>query len=156
MILDLVANLGAWAWWVLGFVLLILEIIVPGVFLFWIGLAAIATGLISLLLWGMTIWPWQVQMVVFAALSILSILIGRSWVARSSNESDQPFLNRRSEGLVGRIATVTEAIENGRGRIKIDDTTWSVNGPDMPVGSKVRITAGDGRELTVEAADGSK
>jgi hypothetical protein len=152
MIADLVARLGAWSWWVLGVVLLILEIVVPGVFLFWIGLAAIAVGLVSLLLWGSVIWPWQVQMVVFAALSIASILTGRSFFARGATETDEPLLNRRVESLVGREATLADAIANGRGRIKLDDTTWSVTGPDLPAGTKVRIVASSGRFLTVVKA----
>lgn len=152
MIADLVTSLGAWSWWVLGVVLLILEIVVPGVFLFWIGLAAVATGILSLLLWGSALWPWQVQMVVFAAFSVAAILIGRSFVARGERDTDEPHLNRRAEGLVGRTATLTDAIENGRGRIKLDDTTWSVTGPDLAAGTKVRIVASSGRDLTVETA----
>lgn len=151
MIADLVARLGPWSWWVLGVVLLILEIIVPGVFLFWIGLAAIVTGLASLALWGTAIWAWQVQLVIFALLSFAAILIGRAVLKRGEGESDEPTLNRRAESLVGRIVTVTEAIENGHGRAKVGDTTWSVAGPDLPVGAKVRIVSASGNELRVEA-----
>jgi inner membrane protein len=149
MVLELVSNLGAWSWWVLGVVLLILEIVVPGVFLFWIGLAAIATGLISLFLWGSALWPWEVQLVLFAAFSIASILIGRSVISRAP-ATDQPNLNRRAESLVGRSATLTDAIVNGRGRVKLDDTTWSVNGPDLEAGTKVLIVSSTGRDLTVK------
>jgi len=151
MIADLVARAGPWSWWVLGVVLLILEIVVPGVFLFWIGLAAIATGLLSLLLWGSAIWAWQVQVVTFVVLSFVAVLVGRSVLKRTAQESDEPHLNQRGESLVGRVVTVTEAIENGRGRVKIGDTTWSVSGPDQPVGAKVRIVSASGNELGVQA-----
>lgn len=150
MIADLVARLGLWSWWVLGVVLLILEIVVPGVFLFWIGLAGIVTGLISLALWGTAIWVWQVQVVAFVILSFAAVLIGRSFIKRSEKDSDEPHLNQRAESLVGRVVTVTEAIENGRGRAKVGDTTWSVAGPDAPVGTKVRIISASGNELRVE------
>ena len=150
MIADLVARAGPWSWWVLGVVLLILEIVVPGVFLFWIGLAGIATGLLSLILWGSPIWAWQVQVVTFVVLSFVAVAIGRS-VLKRGETTDEPNLNRRSESLVGRVVTVTEAIENGRGRVKVDDTTWSVSGPDQPAGAKVRIVSASGNELRVEA-----
>ena len=150
MIADLVARAGPWSWWVLGVVLLILEIVVPGVFLFWIGLAGIATGLLSLILWGWAIWAWQVQVVTFVILSFVAVAIGRS-VLKRGETTDEPNLNRRSESLVGRVVTVTEAIENGRGRVKVDDTTWSVSGPDQPAGAKVRIVSASGNELRVEA-----
>jgi inner membrane protein len=149
MIADLVARAGPWSWWVLGVVLLILEIVVPGVFLFWIGLAGIATGLLSLILWGSPIWAWQVQVVTFVILSFVAVAIGRS-VLKRGETTDEPNLNRRSESLVGRVVTVTEAIENGRGRVKVDDTTWSVSGPDQPAGAKVRIVSASGNELRVE------
>ena len=152
MLADLIARLGAWSWWVVGVILLILEIVVPGVFLLWIGLAAIAVGLISLALWDAAIWPWQVQMVIFAAFSVLAILIGRSFMKRTGG-SDQPNLNRRSESLVGREATVFEAISNGRGRIKVGDTTWTVTGPDLEAGTKVRIISGSDGDLRVEKAE---
>jgi inner membrane protein len=149
MIADLVARAGPWSWWVLGVVLLILEIVVPGVFLFWIGLAGIATGLLSLILWGSAIWAWQVQVVTFVILSFVAVAIGRS-VLKRGETTDEPNLNRRSESLVGRVVTVTDAIENGRGRVKVDDTTWSVSGPDQPAGAKVRIVSASGNELRVE------
>jgi membrane protein implicated in regulation of membrane protease activity len=151
MIADLVARAGPWSWWVLGVVLLILEIVVPGVFLFWIGLAGIATGLLSLVLWGSAIWAWQVQVVVFVVLSFVAVLIGRTVLKRGETASDEPHLNRRAESLVGRVVTVVEAIENGRGRVKVGDTTWSVSGPDQPAGAKVRIVSASGNELRVES-----
>jgi membrane protein implicated in regulation of membrane protease activity len=151
MIADLVARAGPWSWWVLGVVLLILEIVVPGVFLFWIGLAGIATGILSLLLWGSAIWAWQVQVVVFVVLSFVAVIVGRSVLKRGETASDEPHLNQRAESLVGRVVTVTEAIENGRGRVKVGDTTWSVAGPDAPAGAKVRIVSASGNELRVES-----
>ena len=33
------------------------------------------------------------------------------------DDSDQPLLNRRGEQLIGRMATLTEPIKDGRGRI---------------------------------------
>jgi inner membrane protein len=150
MISRMVIELGPWAWWVLGLVLLALELMVPGVFLVWIGMAAIATGLLSLALWETSLWIWEVQALVFAALSVASILIGRKIVSKTETATSEPFLNRRGESLVGRTALLKEPIAQGRGRIKLDDTTWSVTGPDMPAGTQVKITASLGRDLVVE------
>jgi len=151
MIASLVTELGPWSWWIVGLVFLGLEILVPGVFLLWIGLAAIVVGALSFLLWGTDIWGWQLQLVVFAVLSIAFALVGRR-ISGANMESDQPMLNRRVEGLVGRTATLEEAIANGKGRIRLDDTTWIVQGPDMPAGAQVRITTAQAGGLTVERA----
>ncbi|MBN9055609.1 NfeD family protein [Shinella sp. PSBB067] len=150
MIRGIVTELGPWAWWVLGIVLLILEVLLPGVFLVWIGIAAILTGALSLALWGEAFWAWQAQWVVFAVLSLVAALVGRRIVSTRGQSSDQPHLNQRGQSLVGRTATLEQPIAEGRGRIRLDDTMWSVQGPDLPVGARVRVTASNGRDLTVE------
>jgi hypothetical protein len=150
MIERIVTELGPWTWWVLGLVLLTAEIILPGVFLIWIGLAAIVVGSISLALWGDDLWAWQVQILTFAVLSVVFAVAGRRIMSRYGSETDEPLLNQRGESLVGRTATLTEPISEGRGRIRIDDTLWVVGGPDLPVGTQVRIIESTGRELRVE------
>lgn len=152
MISRVILELGPWAWMVLGFVLLAAEIVVPGIFLLWIGLAAIATGLLSLLLWSAPFWVWQVQWLVFLALALVSAYAGKRIMTARADESDQPLLNRREAQLVGRTATLSEPIREGYGRIRIDDTMWRVHGPDAPVGARVRVVAVDNSILVVEAA----
>jgi membrane protein implicated in regulation of membrane protease activity len=152
MIQRIVTELGPWAWWVLGIVLLILEVLMPGVFLVWIGIAAVITGALSLLLWETAFWTWHVQWLVFAALSLIALMVGRHIISTRGTTSDQPHLNQRGQSLVGRTATLEQPISEGRGRIRLDDTMWSVQGPDLPVGARVRVTASNGRDLMVEPA----
>ncbi len=64
--------------------------------------------------------------------------------------TDEPFLNQRSASLVGRTATLHEPIREGRGRIRLDDTLWQVMGPDLPVGTQVKVVSSNGRDLRVE------
>ncbi|MGV2100704.1 NfeD family protein [Rhizobium sp. 21-4511-3d] len=151
MLARIVAELGPWTWWVAGLVLLAAEMIVPGFFLVWIGLAALAVGILSLLLWDAGFWVWEVQLILFAALSVAATFIGRRLTLRHDT-TDEPFLNQRGASLVGRTATLAEPITEGRGRIKLDDTIWQVMGPDLPAGTRVRVIASTGRDLTVEAA----
>ncbi|MDP2122326.1 MAG: NfeD family protein [Hoeflea sp.] len=149
MIAGLVTELGPWTWWIVGLIFLGLEIVVPGVFLLWIGLAALVVGGLSFPLWGYAFWGWQTQMLVFAVLALALALVGRR-ISRANLDTDQPMLNRRLEGLVGRTATLEEPIREGKGRIRLDDTTWIVQGPDMPAGARVRITVAQAGCLTVE------
>lgn len=153
MLHSVLTELGPWNWMVLGFILLALEILVPGIFLLWIGVAAILTGALTLQLWGLIWWPWQVQVLVFLVLSVASALIGKKLMdARRADDTDQPLLNKRAEQLVGRTASLDEPIDNGYGRIRIDDTTWRVSGPDLPAGTRVRVTSAESGELKVEKA----
>ncbi|MCM2290855.1 NfeD family protein [Allorhizobium sp. BGMRC 0089] len=151
MIIAWVNELGLWSWWVGGLILLAAELMMPGMFLVWFGMAALLTGILSLVFWGASFWPWQVQMLVFAALSLASILIGRRILVKDRDRSDEPLLNQRTASLVGRTATLESPIREGRGRIRLDDTFWTVNGPDLAAGVRVKIVAAHGRELTVEA-----
>ncbi|PDT40170.1 MULTISPECIES: NfeD family protein [Sinorhizobium] len=151
MIERIAFELGPWNWWVLGLLLLAAEVILPGVFLVWIALAALLTGVLSLLLWDTALWVWEVQLVTFSLLALVSVVIGRRFVVSSSG-SDEPLLNRRGESLVGRTAVLEQPIAEGRGRVRLDDTTWLVEGPDLPAGTRVRIVASSGRQLTVEQA----
>jgi inner membrane protein len=152
MLQALVAEIGPWSWWILGLVLLGAEILIPGIFLIWIGLAAIVVGAISFLLWDSAIWGWQVQLLVFAALSLISALIGRRIMAGRDDDTDQPMLNRRMEQMVGRTAMLEEPITEGQGRIRLGDTLWVVRGPELPAGTRVRIVAIENDEPRVEPA----
>lgn len=149
MIYALFAELGPWSWWILGLVFLGLEILIPGVFLLWIGLAALVVGGLSFALWDWPAWGWQLQFLAFAVLSLGFAMVGRR-VSTAGGETDQPMLNRRVEGLVGRTATLEQPISDGQGRIRLDDTTWLVRGPDLPAGARVRIISAQSGSLTVE------
>jgi inner membrane protein len=151
MIERIVMELGAWNWMALGLVLLALEIMVPGIFLLWIGIAAIIVGALTLMIGDAAMWSWQLQIVLFLILSLVSAYIGKKVMAKGDGVSDEPFLNQRAEQLVGRTATLAEPISDGRGRIKLGDTQWRVSGPDLPVGTKVKVVSTDGSELSVEA-----
>ena len=151
MILTLIKDAGPWAWWILGIVLLVAEIVVPGNFLIWVGIAGLLTGLLSNLFWETSWWVWEVQWLTFAALSALSLWLGRNWLHRNRGLTDEPTLNQRGASLIGRTADLIDPIHNGRGRVKIGDTIWMVTGPDLPAGSRVRVVASDGSDLKVEA-----
>jgi hypothetical protein len=138
-----------WLWISGGLVLLSLEVLVPGAFLFWIGLAAIATGMI---VWLLPL-PWPATLVIFAVGAVSAAVLGRRLMAhRSSIPADAPHLHQRGTALVGREAALVEALAGGEGEVRIDDTLWRVTGPDLPAGSRVRITAAEGSRLRVEPA----
>ncbi|MFB2550197.1 NfeD family protein [Ensifer soli] len=153
MVERIALELGPWTWWVLGLVLLAAEIVVPGVFLIWIGIAAILVGVLSLMLWDAGLWSWQVQLLVFALLAVATTLVARRLMARDTTATDEPFLNRRADSLVGRTAVLGEPLAEGRGRIRLDDSVWIVEGPDLPAGTRVRVVSGKGPHLQVEPAN---
>lgn len=143
------STLGAWNWLILAVILMALELMAPGVFLFWLGLAALLVGLVSFVLHP----SWQAQLLMFAVFAAAAVPVWRRLVRGASKADDSSaFLNRRAEALVGRVLTLEKPIVDGSGTVRIDDTVWRVAGPDTPAGSRVRIVRADGANLTVAAA----
>ncbi|MBB5703547.1 hypothetical protein FHS76_003454 [Ochrobactrum daejeonense] len=153
MIIEFLAGLGIWNWLVFGLVLLILELLAPGFFFIWFGLAALVTGALAFLLSSTAGFGWQLQTIVFLVLAVIFVLMGRRIFGSRGNDADEPLLNRRGEQLVGQRATLTEPIINGRGRIRIYDTTWRIKGPDLPAGTEVRVVAFDPVTLEIEIGE---
>jgi membrane protein implicated in regulation of membrane protease activity len=146
---EMFSTLGTWNWLVFGLLLMGLELMLPGVFLFWVGLAALLVGLLSVVIAP----PWQLQLLMFAVFAAAAVPVWRR-VARSNSgvSNSNPFLNKRSEAMVGRVFTLEKPIIDGAGTVRIDDTIWRVAGPDTPAGSRVRIVHADGASLTVAVA----
>jgi membrane protein implicated in regulation of membrane protease activity len=146
---EMFVTLGTWNWLIFGFVLMALELLAPGVFLFWLGLAALLVGLLSF-----AIDPaWQTQLLMFAVFAVAAVPAWRYFARSASSHSvSNPFLNKRTEAMIGREFTLEKPIVDGAGTVRIDDTVWRVAGPDTPAGSRVKIVQADGASLTVAAA----
>jgi membrane protein implicated in regulation of membrane protease activity len=150
MLERLFAELGPWNWIVLGLVLMIFEVAAPGIFFLWFGIAALIVGALAILLGEALGMGWQIQVVLFLVLSVISVLVGRRLMGATDVVSDEPLLNRRGEQLIGQVVTLEEATVNGRGRARVGDSLWRVTGPDLAAGTRVRITGIDHGTLVVE------
>jgi len=146
---EMFSTLGTWNWLIFGFILMALETLAPGVFLFWFGLAALLVGLVSFAMHP----SWQTQLLMFAVFAVAAVPLWRRLAQSRNRASDSnPFLNRRADALVGRVFTLEKPIVDGTGTVRIDDTIWRVAGPDAPAGSRVKVVQADGANLTVAVA----
>ena len=142
----LIPDFGPWNWFFLVVALFILDTIVPGVHFLWFRFAAVGVGVLTLAT-GI-VWQWQI--VAFGIFSVVAALWVRRYVSSDVMKSDVPDLNARGEQYVGRSLVVENAIECGRGKVRVDDTLWFAEGPDTPVGASVRVTGARGTVLVVE------
>ncbi|CAM8649072.1 NfeD family protein [Sphingobium sp.] len=135
-----------WGWLVFAALLGIAEVMIPGVFLIWIAIAAAITGLVALAL------PiaLPLQFLLFAALSIAAVYAGRRWYVDNPVASTDPLLNDRTARLIGQIVTVVEPIVGGEGRVRVGDSVWTATGADADAGARVRVVGADGTMLRVE------
>lgn len=151
--LDWLLPVGPWHWLVLGLVLAALELVTPAFLFLPMGIGAGAVGLMLSLFPAM---PWVGQLGVFAAVSVASVLIGRGYLRRHPIASDEPTLNRRGHQYLGRVFTLDQPIVNGAGKIRVDDSTWKVAGPDVTAGARVQVTDVEGTVLRVEVVQGHR
>ncbi|MFT5520969.1 MAG: hypothetical protein ACI9IA_001569 [Enterobacterales bacterium] len=148
MELTIFEQILYWHWIVLGLVLFVLEMLMPGFVLMWFGVGALLVGGLLYIFADMM---WQWQFIIFSIFSIASLLAWKYW--SRNNPDDDPehgVLNQRGRALIGRETLLIEAIVNGVGRIQLDDTFWRVNGDDMESGKLVRIIDVEGATLKVE------
>jgi len=145
--MDILTELNSWHWGIIAVVLIIMEVFAPGAFMIWLGIAAATVSVVMLLVPDVS---WQTQFIIFAVISVGSIYAWRSYASKHPATSDQPTLNMRGEQYVDRTFTLDEPVVNGQGKIKVDDSTWKIEGEDCESGTKVRVTGVDGVVLKVE------
>ena len=123
------------------------EVIAPGVFMLWLGIAAAGVFLLLVVFPELSL-MWQA--LAFVGLSLALIPAYRHFLGSRDHATDQPLLNKRGAQLVGERVPLESAIVAGRGRVKIGDAFWTVLGPDMPAGTRVRVTSVESMNLHVE------
>ena len=135
-------------WAGLAVLLIAAETFVPGAFLLWLGIAAAGVFVLVSFMADLNV---LTQVIAFVVFSFASIAIYRAWFRKRGRPSEQPLLNRRAEQLVGRVVVLHQGIVAGSGQVRIDDAYWQVQGPDLPAGAQVRVTAVQGAILQVDA-----
>jgi inner membrane protein len=144
-LLAFFVGFGVWNWFILAVLLFVLEFALPGIHFLWFGMAAVVVGLLALAT-GLA-WPYQV--IAFGIIAVLTVFAVRRYVRPDVSKSDLPDLNERALQYVGRSLVVEEAIENGRGKVRVGDSVWQAEGPDVPAGSRVKVTGARGTVLVV-------
>ena len=145
--MELLERIEFWHWWVFAAALIAIEVFAPSTVFLWPAIAAAIVGFALLAIDNM---GWQYQALLFAALTVISIVAWRAYARTRPLISDDPTLNRRAEQLMGRVVTLKDPVVDGRGRIMIDGIAWTVEGEDMEPGCGIRVIGVDSAVLKVE------
>jgi membrane protein implicated in regulation of membrane protease activity len=143
---EFLENAVYWHWLAFAAILLIAEIALPITFFLWMSIAAAITGLLML---GLDM-SWQVQLIVFSVLSVISIIASRVYIKNNPIESDDSQLNRRGEQHIGKIYTLDTGIQNGSGKVRVGDSLWRVEGPELAAGTRVKVINVNGNSFVVK------
>ena len=139
-----------WYWWAIAAVLLVFEMLLPGVVFMFVAIGAVGAGFLLLVVPGLSL---EFQLFVFGVASVASAIVLRPTLKRLQRvKAKDETINARGSAMVGRTIVLDAPILNGRGRVKVGDGSWTVTGPDMAPGARVRVTAVNGTELSVEPA----
>ena len=141
--LEYLEQLAFWDWLAFGTLLLIIEVFGMGGYLLWLAIAAVAVGILTYIAPNLN---WMGQFLIFAVCSVLSAW----WWKKRQRPGDEPLLNRRAETLVGQTFALSDAIVNGRGKVRVGDSAWPVTGEDLPTGAHVEVVAVKGMVLEVK------
>ena len=145
---DLIAPVdGPLAWWIAAAALAVAEIVLPGIFLIWLALAAAITGAV---IWLLDL-PVPGGFGIFVIAAIGSVYVGRTVYRRNAAEPD-PLLNHRAARMIGARVTVCEPIIAGRGRVAAGDGSWPAQGPDMAAGTVATVVGVEANVLSVKPA----
>ncbi len=140
---------NGWLWAILGLVLIGGEVLAPGVFLIWLGLAALLTGA-AVGAFGL---GWQAACIVFALFAVACVAAGRLLTLRRNEEPDAATgLNDRGRQLIGKVFRLEATMTGGEGRIRVGDSSWRVTGPELLAGTEIRVVRVEGSTLVVEKA----
>ncbi len=147
--IDMFSQSNNWSWFILAAVLVMAELILPGLFLLWIAVAAAIMGFFMLLL-PITL-GWQIQLLLFTALSAAVVYAGKKYFSYGSGDApDNHSLNRRGHRLVGTVITVDRVTSADRGKARVGDSFWTISGNDLVVGAEMQVVALEGNALVVE------
>ncbi len=135
-----------WIWAIVGVLLLIAEIIAPGFFLVFVGAAAIATGLFTLL-FDLGTAP---QLILFAVYAVLAVMIGKRWYGEPDAVDENVRLNDPAQRQIGKTVTVVTAVDDHAGRVRVGDGEWNARGGPAEPGDRVKVTGVEGNCLIVE------
>lgn len=135
------------AWMVLAVVLGLAELAIPGTYLVFAAMAAAIVGVATI---ALPVLPVTAQLVLFGFWSVVTSLIAYRWYGNRGGDTSDPMLNDRAARLIGEIVTVTEAIAQDRGRVKLGDSEWMARGPDLPAGTRARVIGVEATAVLVE------
>lgn len=141
-----------WHWFALAVALAGFEMLSMSFFLIFPALSAVLVGLIVYVEPSL---DWRVQVLIFAVLSIVTTMIGRAWIRRLRAADGPATVNVRGQTYLGRRVRTTDALENGRGRLRMDDTWWtarSIDGATIAADILVEVADVDGATLLVREA----
>jgi len=139
-----------WGWAILAALLGLAEMHAPGGYLIWIALGAALTAAVDAV-YHVSV---TAQVVIMMLASCVSCFAGY-FVYRHTDrrQPDAAMLNQRDALLVGERGVVCSDIVHGEGKVRLGDTVWLAEGPNLPTGTAVIVKSVHRARVRVRPVD---
>ncbi|HUX55498.1 MAG TPA: NfeD family protein [Bacteroidales bacterium] len=137
-------------WFIIGLVLFLLELVIPGFFIFFFGLGAWVTALVCLI--GNPDSITNFQILIFAIISVLSLIALRRIIQKKLFYSKDNLSEKIEDEFTGREAiAITDFSPENKGKVEFKGTIWKAEGTsDIKSGQTVIIIEKKNISLFVE------
>ncbi len=137
-------------WFIIGLVLFLLELVIPGFFIFFFGLGAWVTALFCLIVNPESI--TNLQMVIFAVTSVLSLIALRRLIQKKFFYSKEDLSGGVEDEFTGKEGIATSGFKPGKkGKVEFKGTTWdAISKSEVKPGERVVIIEKESITLIVE------
>ena len=142
------ADMTYWHWLFLGLAALIIELLSGSGFLLAIAIAAALTSIYVAVFLSIA---WTGQAYIFSLLALVACFAWGVYLRSRKMNIATPALNQRAAQYIGKIVTLKESMQDGRGKLILHDTVWVIEGETLAAGSRVKIIAAVGTVLKIEA-----
>jgi inner membrane protein len=135
-------------WFILGLVLFLLELVVPGFVIFFFGVGAWITALVCLIANP----GINLQVIIFAVVSVLALAGLRKMIQKKFFYSKDNRAEAVEDEFTGKEATaIADFGSDRKGKVEFKGTTWKAeSGSDIKAGQTVIIIEKDSFKLIVE------
>ena len=149
IIIQFLEGMNGARWLMIGFALLILEVLTGTMYMLWIAAAALIVGLIMFV---MPVLDWQMQLLLFSILTAILMYVGHTHLRPKMQGGEPSDLNDRARSMVGMRVKAIANFETGRGRVQVGDTQWraKMESGDAKAGQELKIVSVTGTTLDVE------
>ena len=150
--MEWLGNLSAVHWIALAAILGVVEVTTGTLYILFV---AVAAALVALLNFVGPDFSWEIDLLLFAVLSTLSLVVGHYYIKPRMGSDVGETLNQPANALIGRRAKAIADFSAGEGRVQLGDTQWRATTDDqIEAGEELVVVNVEGSTLRVEAWDG--
>lgn len=137
-----------WHWWIIGLVLVVGEGLMPSGIFASMAIGGLVAGTVSWIIPGVST---PIQLALFTTTMLVSLISIR--YVRKKTRMEARTDRTDPKDYIGREFTLTASVQNGYSEIELDGIVWTLKGPELKAGDRVRVVDTDTDILVIYPLD---